>query len=97
MAQDVASIVASFVPGAGTGVAAGLGVTSLGTDLAADIMDPAVTAGEVIKNAGINAGFAAFGLIPGAKMHKVAKNIIKFLPRIVTVAAGFGIAFDEST
>jgi hypothetical protein len=45
MAQDVASIVASFVPGAGTGVAAGLGVTSTATDLIADILDPAVSGG----------------------------------------------------
>ena len=97
MAQDAASIVASFVPGAGTGVAAGLGVTALGTDLVADTLDPAVSAGEVIKNAAINAGFAGLGLIPGAKMGKVAKNIIKYAPKIITAAAGLGIAMDEST
>lgn len=97
MAQDAASIVASFVPGAGTGVAAGLGVTALGTDLIADILDPAVTAGEVVKNAAMNAGFAGLGLIPGAKMGKVAKNIVRYLPKIVTAAAGLGIAMDEST
>jgi len=45
MAQDVASIVAAFVPGAGTGVAAGLGLTAMGTDLAADLLDPAISAG----------------------------------------------------
>ena len=74
MAQDAASIVASFVPGAGTGVAAGLGITSMGTDLVADIIDPAVSAGEVVKNLGMNAAFAGMSLIPGAKMGKVAKN-----------------------
>lgn len=97
MAQDVASIVASFVPGAGTGVAAGLGVTALGTDLMADSLDPAVTKGEVVKNAVINAGFAALGMIPGAKMGKVAKNLVKYAPKIITAAAGLGIAMDEST
>ena len=97
MAQDTASIVASFVPGAGTGVAAGLGVTAMGTDLVADILDPAITAGEVVKNAAVNAGFAGLGLIPGVKMNKVVKNIIKYAPKIITAAAGLGIAMDEST
>lgn len=97
MAQDVASIVASFVPGAGTGVAAGLGVTSTATDLIADILDPAVSGGQVAKNLAVNAGFAALGMVPGAKMGKVAKNIIKWAPRIVAMAATAGIAFDEST
>lgn len=97
MAQDAASIVASFVPGAGTGVAAGLGITSMGTDLVADIIDPAVSAGEVVKNLGMNAAFAGMGLIPGAKMGKVAKNIVKYAPKILTAAAGLGIAMDEST
>lgn len=97
MAQDVASIVASFVPGAGTGVAAGLGVTSMGTDLVADILDPAVSGGEVAKNLAVNAGFAVAGMIPGAKMGKVAKNVIKWAPRLMTIVAGAGLAMDEST
>ena len=97
MAQDVASIVASFVPGAGTAVAAGLGVTSMGTDLVADILDPAVSGGEVAKNLAVNAGFAVAGMIPGAKMGKVAKNVIKWAPRLMTIVAGSGLAMDEST
>lgn len=97
MVQDVASIVASFVPGAGTGVAAGLGVTSMGTDLVADILDPAVSGGEVAKNLAVNAGFAVAGMIPGAKMSKVAKNVIKWAPRLMTIVAGAGLAMDEST
>lgn len=97
LAQDTASIVASFVPGAGTGVAAGLGVTSMITDLGADIIDPAVSGGEVAKNLIMNAGFAGMGLIPGAKVGKVVKNLIKWTPKIMTAAAGLGIALDEST
>ena len=97
MAQDVASIVASFVPGAGTAVAAGLGVTSTATDLAADILDPAVSTGEVVKNLAVNAGMSLVGMIPGAKMGKVAKNVIKWAPRLMTIAAGAGLAMDEST
>ena len=97
MAQDVASIVASFVPGAGTGVSAGLGVTSMLTDLGADLIDPAVSGGEVAKNLVMNAGFAALGMIPGAKAGKVVKNLVKWAPKIMTAAAGMGIAMDEST
>ena len=97
MAQDVASIIASFAPGAGSAAAASLGVGAMGTDLIADIMDPAVTGGEVVKNLGMNAAFAALGMIPGAKMGKVAKNIVKYAPKIITAVAGLGIATDEST
>ena len=97
MAQDVASIVASFVPGAGTAVAAGLGVTSTATDLAADILDPAVSTGEVVKNLAVNTGMSLVGMIPGAKMGKVAKNVIKWAPRLMTIVAGTGLAMDEST
>lgn len=97
MAQDVASIVASFVPGAGTGVSAGLGVTSMLTDLGADLMDPAVSGGEVAKNLAMNAGFAALGMIPGAKTGKVVKNLVKWAPKIMTITASMGIAMDEST
>ena len=97
MAQDVASIVASFVPGAGTGVSAGLGVTSMLTDLGADLIDPAVSGGEVAKNLVMNAGFAALGMIPGAKAGKVVKNLVKWTPKIMTAAAGMGIVMDENT
>jgi hypothetical protein len=97
MAQDAASIVASFVPGAGTGVAAGLGVTSMLTDLGADFIDPAVSGWQAVKNLGVNAAFAALGMIPGAKMGKVAKNIVKYTPKIIAAASGLGIAMDEST
>jgi hypothetical protein len=97
MAADVSSIVASFVPGIGTGVAAGMGVVSMGTDLVADILDPAISRGQVIKNLGMNAAFAATGLIPGAKMHKVTASLIKWAPKLITAVSALGIATDEST
>lgn len=97
MAQDVASIAASFVPGYGTAVAAGLGVTSMATDLVADIMDPAVSGGEVAKNAIFNLGFAALGAVPGAKIGKVGRTLLKYAPKIITAYAALNIATDEST
>jgi len=45
----------------------------------------------------MNAGFAALGMIPGAKMTKVVKNLVKYAPKIITAAASLGIALDEST
>jgi hypothetical protein len=100
IAQDTASIVASFVPGAGTAVSAGLGVTSTATDLVADIMDPAVSGGEVAKNLAVNAGFAVIGMIPGAKMGKTARTVVKTVakwgPRLLTLAAGAGLVMDKS-
>ena len=97
MAADVSSIVASFVPGIGTGVAAGMGVVSMGTDLVADILDPSISSGQVVKNLGMNAAFAATGLIPGAKMHKVTASLVKWAPKIITAVSALGIATDEST
>lgn len=97
LAFDVASIAASFVPTIGTAAAAAGGVGSTFTDLAADILDPSVSGGEVATNALSNLGFAALGVVPGAKVGKVVKNVIKWAPRIVTLAAGMGIVMDEST
>lgn len=98
MAQDVASIVASFgsATGVGAAAAAGLGAGALATDMAADILDPSVSAGQVLKNGLINAGFAVVGMIPGAKVGKVAKNLIKWAPRIMMAASTYGLAMDES-
>lgn len=97
IAQDVGSIVASFAPGVGTAVAGGLGVTGLVTDTIADMMDPSVSSGQVAKNVAVNAGLAAVGMIPGAKVGKVMAKVIKFAPKIMFAASAMGIAFDEST
>ena len=96
MAQDAASLAASFGGPVGTLAAGALGVTSMGTDLAADLMDESLSFGDVAKNTAVNAGFAALGLIPGAKTGKIVKNIIKWAPKAMTAIAGTALATDES-
>lgn len=96
IAQDAASLVASFTGPVGSLAAGALGVTSMGTDLIADIMDEGMSAGEVAKNALINTGFAALGMLPGGKTPKIVKQIVKWAPKALTAIAGTALATDES-
>lgn len=94
MAQDVAAVLASFTA-VGGAAASSLGLTSMGTELAADILDDSVSKGEVIKNALMNTGFAALNWIPGAGLSKVTKNLIKWAPRVMTAVSATGLALDK--
>lgn len=97
-AADIASIVASFVPGYGTAIAGAGGLASLGANLAADWTDDSVTAGEMIKNIGINTGLAVVGLVPGlgsaTKTGRVLATIAKWIPRIVALGAAGQVAIS---
>lgn len=96
LGQDVASVVTAFLPGAGTAASAGLGITSMGTDFIADMIDEGVSAGQMFKNLGTNAAFAALGMVPGAKVGKVVKQVIKWAPRLVLAYQSLGLTMDES-
>lgn len=97
-AADITSIVASFVPGYGTAVAGAGGLASLGANLAADWTDDSVTAGQMIKNIGINTGLAIVGLVPGlgaaTKTGRVLATIAKWIPRIVALGAAGQVAIS---
>jgi hypothetical protein len=66
-----------------------LGLTSLGTNMAADIADESVSGWDVVKNAGVNLGLAAVGMVPGlglaSKTGKWITNIAKWAPRLLTL------------
>lgn len=49
MAQDIGALAASFVPGYGTAASGILGLTSMGTNLAADINDESMSGWDVAK------------------------------------------------
>lgn len=97
-AADITSIVASFVPGYGTAVAGAGGLASLGANLAADWTDDSVTAGQMIKNIGVNTGLAIVGLVPGlgaaTKTGRVLATIAKWIPRIVALGAAGQVAIS---
>ena len=78
LTADVAGLISSFVPGYGTAGAAVSGVASTGLDMAADVIDPSVTKGQVALNAAANLAFGIVGLIPGGKVWKVTKNLAKY-------------------
>lgn len=98
IAADVTSIIASFTSGTGVGaaVAEGAGLASFGIDTVADIIDPSVSSGEVLKNGLINAGLAAVSFIPGAKIPSTLGKVIKYAPKVLLAASAMGIAMDES-
>lgn len=98
IAADVTSIIASFTSGTGVGaaIAEGAGLAAFGIDTAADIIDPSVSSGEVLKNGLINAGLAAVSFIPGAKIPSTLGKVIKYAPKVLLAASTMGIAMDES-
>lgn len=93
MAQDIAGLIASFT--GGNALSAGLGLTAMGTDLTADIMDKSVTKGQLLRNALFNTGMAAISWIPGANAGKLARNLIKYTPKIMALIGAGAIAVNE--
>ena len=85
LGQDVAGFVTSFIPIYGTAISGGLGLTSMGTDLIADINDPQLTKEDVVKNALVNTGLAAVGMLPGGKAGSITSKLVKWAPRLLTI------------
>lgn len=85
LGQDIAAFGTSFAPGYGTAASGVLGVTSMLTDLGADIADDQLTKGDVIKNAAVNTGLAALGMIPGGKSASITTKIVKMAPKLLAV------------
>lgn len=84
---DVASIIASFVPGYGTIASAGLGVGSTLANFGADMKDGFQL--RDLGNLGLGLGMDAVGLIPGlgaaGKGSKILKNLLKVAPKLITI------------
>jgi hypothetical protein len=89
MAQDITGAVTAWVPGYGTAISGGLGLTSLGTNLAADAIDDSLTKWDVAKNAGVNLGLGIVGMVPGlglaSRTGKWITTIAKWAPRLLTL------------
>lgn len=85
LGQDIAALGASFVGGYGTATSGVLGLTSMFTDLGADIADDQLTKGDVIKNAVVNTGLAALGMIPGGKSASIVSKLAKNAPKLLAV------------
>lgn len=91
MAQDIAGGVTAWAGPYGMATSGILGLTSLGTNMAADIADESMSGWDVAKNAGVNLGLAAVGMVPGlglaSKTGKWITNIAKWAPRLLTLQA----------
>ena len=85
LGQDIVALGASFVGGYGTATSGVLGLTSMLTDLGADITDDQLTKGDVIKNAAVNTGLAALGMIPGGKSASIVSKLAKNAPKLLAV------------
>lgn len=91
MAQDIAGGIAAWAGPYGMAASGILGLTSLGTNMAADIADESMSGWDVAKNAGVNLGLAAVGMVPGlgltSKTGKWITNVAKWAPRLLTLQA----------
>ena len=91
MAQDIAGATSAWFGPYGMAASGILGLTSLGTNLAADVADESLTWGDRAKNVGVNLGLAAVGMVPGlglaSRTGKWLTNIAKWAPRLLTIQA----------
>lgn len=71
-------------------------IVSLFGDTTADIADNKVSTWEAVKNFGKNLGWTAAGFIPGAKLGKVAKNIMRWAPKMLVALNDYNLLNDES-
>lgn len=85
LVTDIAGLISSFIPGYGTAAAGVAGLTSLGLDMTADIMDESVTKGQVARNAALNLGMGIVGLIPGGKAWKITKSLLVYAPALANL------------
>lgn len=94
-AADAASMVAAFVPGYGTAASAALGLGSSGATLFTDIKEDGFQWGD-LGNFAANLGMDVVGLVPGfgaaGKSAKIVKNLVKYVPRLVTLATAISVA-----
>lgn len=97
---DVASALSAFVPVYGTAISAGTGLASTFVNLGADVSDDSLSKWDVAKNFGANIAMDAVGLIPGfgtaGKAGKVARILVKYVPKIVTVLSAANALSPES-
>ena len=91
MAQDIAGGITAWGGPFGMATSGILGLTSLGTNMLADSFDESLSKWDVAKNAGVNLGLAAVGMVPGlglaSKTGKWLTNIAKWAPRLLTIQA----------
>lgn len=90
---DIGSMGAALLPGYGTAASAVLGLGSTGANLYADLTDGTMSTWDAIKNAGINVGFDAIGLLGGAgKVGKIGATVLRYTPRVLaTIGTAQGI------
>lgn len=98
--MDVASALSAFVPIYGTALSAGTGLASSLTSFGTDLFDKSVSLGGAFKNLGANVAMDAVGLVPGfgvaGKAGKITKNLVKYVPKIVTVLSAANALSPES-
>ena len=91
------SLGADLVSLAGGYVGLGGGITSTISDIVGDVSDESLTSDDVVKNAAINTAWTVAGLVPGVKLGKVGKTLLKWGPRGVALLNGYGLIADQQT
>lgn len=101
LAQDIAGIVTNIIPTGATQIAsAGLGLSSTGTQFAADMIDPSVSKKELWGNALMGLGLSALALVPevgaASKIARTFKTVARYIPRLVGAMAAANVAIDDN-
>lgn len=99
-AADIGSMIAAYLPGAGTVASAGLGLGSTIANGVADFTDDSVSTGEALGNTALGVGLDLVGLIPGlgtgVKATRIAKTVSKIAPTALTILAASNALDEES-
>lgn len=91
------SLGADLVSLAGGYVGLGAGLASTLSDVVGDLADESLTGWDVIKNAGINTAWTVAGVVPGAKLGKIGKALLKWGPRGLALLNSAGLIKDDNT
>ena len=95
--MDIASILASFIPGYGTAASAVTGLGSTAVNLGADIADDSVSAGQAAWNTLSGVGMDLVGLIPGLGALGKAGKIAKTLKYVAPTALAIWQTYENGT
>lgn len=101
VAADIASMVAAFCGPYGMAASGIIGLGSTVGNVAADLMDESVSAGEMLTGLGIGIGTSILGMIPGwgaeATGIRTLKTVARYVPKVINLAMAGMVTLNPET